>query len=200
MLSVYWAAFGLGGIFLILTTFVGADHDSDGDTGDYDASGDSLHADMDHAHVDHGDVTHPGILDVLFLVFSVRFWSFFTGFFGLTGVGMYYIHGPGIVTLLTAIGMGFVAGFSISYLFKVMSRSNVSSDITTSDILGRRGKIVVPVAPDDDGKIRLVIKGQIIDRIAICKEGVFNIGDEATVVKVEDHIVHIEKPAQEVTP
>ena len=65
--------------------------------------------------------------------------------------------------------------------------------------VGRRGKLVVPASPGDDGKIRLIIKGQIIDRIAICQEGDFEIGDEATVVKVEDNKVHIVKPAQEVS-
>ena len=94
MLSVYWLAFGLGGVFLILTTFVGADHDHDASGHDVD-HGDAFGADTDG--VDHGDsggdVTHPGILDVLFLIFSVRFWSFFIAFFGLTGViTSYSIH------------------------------------------------------------------------------------------------------------
>ncbi|MBN2724179.1 MAG: NfeD family protein [Deltaproteobacteria bacterium] len=193
MINLYWVAFGFGGVFLVLTTFMGADHDHDGSM-DHDISGHDLDtdtADLDHIHVDHGDVSHPGILDILFLVFSIRFWSFFIAFFGLTGVGMTYIHGPGIVTFLIALGMGLTAGFSISYLFRVMSRGNVSSEVSSSDMLGRTGKIIVPLSPGDNGKIRLVIKGQILDRIAISDDAEFEIGDEATVVKVEDNKVKV---------
>jgi membrane protein implicated in regulation of membrane protease activity len=191
MLSIYWVALGFGGIFVVLTTLMGADSDSDGDSdfdGGADFDGDAdFNGDIgdDVGHIDGGaDMHGPGVLDILFLMFSIRFWSFFTAFFGLTGVGLSYINGVGIITLAVAIGMGLVAGYGVSYLFKIMSRANTSTDVGYGDMIGQIGEVLLPVSEESRGKVRLTIKGHTLDMSAKCDSGSFDIGDKVTVVSV----------------
>ena len=208
MLSIYWAALGLGGVFVVLTTIMGGDHDSDGDGGD---GGDGGHFDghMDGGHMDggldggdfHGDMDHggdghvsadgPGVMDVLFLMFSIRFWSFFIAFFGLTGVGLTLINGGGLITLIFAIGMGLIAGYGVSYLFRYLSRANVSTDVTYGDMIGQTAKVLLPITPSEKGKVRIIVKGHTQDMAAYCDAGEFEIGDEVTVVSIKDNRVHV---------
>lgn len=172
MLSLYWFALGFGGIFLVVTVFFGHDSDTDGGSTDIDhdiTPGDigQLHGDA-HGHL--GDATHPPLMDIFFFLLSLRFWAFFTAFFGLTGVGGTYLMGGGIVTLVTAILMGAIAGFSASWLFRALSRGNVSTDINLSDTVGIRAEVTIPISPGDPGKVRFVFKGQLIESKAVCEE------------------------------
>lgn len=174
MLTAYWFTLGFGGVFLLVTVFFGADSDTDGhDFGSVDTvDGNITTGDVGHLNGTHGamgDATHPPVMDVFFFLLSLRFWAFFTAFFGLTGVGGSYLIGGGISTLVMAIITGLIAGFSASYLFKYLSRGNVSSDINLKDAVGQRAEVSVPLGPGDPGKVRLVIKGQIIELKAICE-------------------------------
>jgi len=175
MLTVYWFTLGFGGVFLLVTVFFGADSDTDGhDFGHVDTvDGNITTGDVGHLHGTHGaggDASHPPVMDIFFFLLSLRFWAFFTAFFGLTGVGGSYLIGGGISTLVAAILMGLIAGFSASYLFKYLSRGNVSSDVNLQDAVGQRADVTVPLGPGDPGKVRLVIKGQIVELKATCEE------------------------------
>ncbi len=210
MLSIYWAALGLGGVFVVLTTIMGGDHDSDGDGGgDFhgDMHGDfhgDMHGDLhgDVGHVDGGgdhdvSIDGPGVMDVLFLMFSLRFWSFFIAFFGLTGVGLWFIRGGGLITLGLAIGMGLIAGYGVSYLFRFMSRANVSTDVSYGDMIGQTAKVLLPITAEEKGKVRITVKGQINDFAAYTHDGSFAIGDEVTVVSIEDNKVFVTRRTSE---
>ncbi len=179
MLSLYWFALGFGGIFLVVTVFLG--HDSDADTGDAGSpdlhditTGDITTGDVTHAgagaHGHMGEATHPPMMDIFFFLLSLRFWAFFTAFFGLTGVGGSYLIGGGVSTFVMAIIMGAVAGFSASWLFKALSRGNVSTDINLAETVGSRAEVSIPIAPGDPGKVRLVFKGQLVECKAVCED------------------------------
>lgn len=196
MLTAYWFTLGFGGVFLLVTVFFGADSDTDGhDFGAVDGvdtvDGNLTMGDVGHLHGDThgltGDATHPPVMDVFFFLLSLRFWAFFTAFFGLTGVGGSYIIGGGISTLVMAILMGLIAGFSASYLFKYLSRGNVSSDVNLQEAVGQRAQITVPLGPGDPGKAQLVIKGQIIELRAICEEAECPMGVEVTITQYRNN-------------
>jgi membrane protein implicated in regulation of membrane protease activity len=194
MLALYWFTLGFGGIFLLVTVFFGADSDTDGHDFDAGAGGDAgdvvtgdvgqLHGDS-HGHM--GEASHPPVMDVFFFLLSLRFWAFFTAFFGLTGVGGHYLIGGGISTLVMAIIMGMIAGFSASYLFKYLSRGNVSSDFQMRDGVGQLAEVTVPLGPGDPGKVKLVIKGQLLELKAICEEAECAIRDKVTIVQFKDN-------------
>ncbi len=192
MISIYWFTFGFGGIFLLFTVFLGADSDGDADVdGSVDADGivagdvGQLNADS-HGHM--GETTHPPVLDILFFLLSLRFWAFFTCFFGMTGVGGYYIIGGGISTLVSAIIMGTVAGFSASYLFKYLSRGNVSTDVSLTEAVGQMAEVTIPVAPGDPGKVRVLIKGQIVERKAVCDDASLELGTRVRIVGFKQNL------------
>ncbi len=194
MLAIYWFTLGFGGIFLLVTVFFGADSDTDGhdisggaevDTGDV-VTGDVGHL-QGVSHGNIGDASHPPVMDAFFFLLSLRFWAFFTAFFGMTGVGGHYIIGGGISTLVMAIITGLIAGFSASYLFKYLSRGNVSSDFQLQEAVGQRADVTVPLGPGDPGKVRLVIKGQILETKAICEEAECPMHTQVTIVGLRDN-------------
>jgi hypothetical protein len=194
MLAIYWFTLGFGGIFLLVTVFFGADSDTDGhdfgggadvDSGDV-ITGDvgMLHGDP-HGHM--GDASHPPVMDVFFFLLSLRFWAFFTSFFGMTGVGGHYIIGGGISTLVMAIIMGLIAGFSASYLFKYLSRGNVSSDFQLREAVGQLADVTVPLGPGDPGKVKIVIKGQLLELKAICETAECGMNAKVTIVGLREN-------------
>jgi membrane protein implicated in regulation of membrane protease activity len=192
MLTAYWFTLGFGGVFLLVTVFLGHDSDTDGhDFGSVDTvDGNITTGDVGHLHGTHGtmgDATHPPVMDVFFFLLSLRFWAFFTAFFGLTGVGGSYLVDGWISTLVMAILMGLIAGFSASYLFKYLSRGNVSSDVNLQEAVGQRALITVPLGPGDPGKAKLVIKGQIIELKAICEAAECPIGAQVTITEFRNN-------------
>ena len=89
LIYAYIFALVLGGVLLGASFLLGGDHDADGDV-DMDADADvdadvdadaDIDGDADGGHDGHGDVA--GFFGVLG---SLRFWTFFTAFFGLTGL------------------------------------------------------------------------------------------------------------------
>ncbi len=199
MLSIYWAALGLGGVFVLLTTFLGADSDSDGDSSNFDGVAE-FDAETDFGHGDphtagpsdgHAAAEGPGVLDILFLLFSIRFWAFFIAFFGLSGVGLSTLRGTGVITLVLSLCMGLFAGYGVSYLFKYMSRSNVSTDVSYGDMVGQVAKVLLPITPGDKGKVRIIVKGQTTDMAAYTEEGSYGIGEEVVVVRIKEHKAYV---------
>lgn len=193
MLSVYWFALGFGGIFLVVTVFLGHDSEADGSGASVDHD---IHAgDIGHLHGDAhghmGDATHPPMMDIFFFLLSLRFWAFFTAFFGLTGVGGTYLMGGGIATLVAAILMGAIAGFSASWLFRALSRGNVSTDINLSETIGSRAEVTIPIAPGDPGKISFVFKGQLLEGKAVCEDAEIPIHAPVVITSYSDNIFFV---------
>ncbi|MCC7538331.1 MAG: hypothetical protein IT379_19050 [Deltaproteobacteria bacterium] len=120
------------------------------------------HGDADKGGGEHGDA---GLLG-LFL--SLRFWTFFAAFFGLTGVlmrGLAVLPGE-IGPLAAAVGMGLVSGLAVQLVVRKIGRSSLNSAIGVDDFVGQSAKVVLPVARGDVGKVRVTVKGQDIDVIA----------------------------------
>jgi len=166
MLSVYLIALLVGG-FLLAMSMLGAEKhgfdaemDIDADV-DFDADAD---ADAD------GDFDHGGGLDALmaWLPFaSLRFWTFFAAFFGLTGVTMSVgkLVGP-YVGLGLAIGVGYVCGAAMTRIIKKLSTERVDSSVGIKDLVGSTAQVVLPVTKADAGKIRIELKGRVVEMLA----------------------------------
>src|SRR5678816_2807364 len=112
MLVAYVVALGIGGTLVLASLIMGGkDHDSgDGDGHDQDQDGDHGHdqsheTDKGGALVLAGETAmtaHDGgvadAVSALLPVTSVRFWTFFLAFFGLTGLTLTAAAlGPGVV-------------------------------------------------------------------------------------------------------
>ena len=158
------------------------DFDVDADM-DFDVDG----IDHDHdLHVHSGDSV--GDAASIWLPFlSLRFWIFTTAFFGLTGTLLSYFSSLKDINVITGIsaGVGFIAGFGVSYLLHVLQRGQVSGTIPPKEFIGRTARVMVAVDAEHPGKIQLELHEEHINMIAETVEGhELQKGDTAFIVAV----------------
>jgi membrane protein implicated in regulation of membrane protease activity len=134
------------GIFLVQLTY-GADHHD----GSYDGHGTSSWS----------------------LLVSVRFWSFGMLAFGLVGTALTLLEltSPILTGVLASI-MGTVSGIATSALLRWLRKSSPSSHATATDVVGRVGRVLVPIDPGAHGKVRVEIKESAQDFIASASEAI----------------------------
>lgn len=199
MLIFYIACMVAGGSFVAASALLGGhdkefDLDSNVDVeldvdADFDADLDmDVDADVD-ANLDHdigalvpADSNHelqlhdvgPG-MGTLWLPFaSLRFWTFFLAFFGLTGATL---TGLGLWTtqaliLPASLMMGFGLGYGASATIQKLRRELVDSSVQTSDFLGSQARVLLAVSPGSIGKIRVEVRGETKDIMAQSEDGV----------------------------
>ena len=184
----YVFALVLGSILLGSSFLLGGDHDADADFDadvdadmDFDADGD-VDLDGDADHDTHGDVA--GIFGVLG---SVRFWTFFSAFFGLTGLVLDGLDlAAPVVALVLAIGVGFVTGWTAVTLIRRLSANDTGVAAGVSDYVGKTGELLLKTGPGRLGKIRIELKGTTVDVLAQSEEDLAK-GDQALIVEMHDN-------------
>lgn len=168
MFYVFIGSLVLGGILLGASILVGDGH---GEV-DHDL----------HAHIDAEGI------DVIVGAFrSLRFWTFFLTFFGLTGValkGLALVESTVLVTLLGVI-MGALAGYGALFAFRLIDRKESNSVAGSSDFVGKTGRMLVGVAPGSFGKIRVQVKGTTVDLLAKSDDETIGIDQEAIVIEMD---------------
>jgi hypothetical protein len=123
--------------------------------------------DVDHSagDADHGAEAHGDSFGWLPLA-SVRFWTFFLGFGGLTGTTLTYMGGINkLVVGGAAFGIAWLAGVAMVAALKKAS-SGPGSEVTPRDLRGETAEVLLPVAKGKIGKVRVVAKGRTHDLIA----------------------------------
>jgi len=193
MLTLYWICLSIGGVFVLLAVLggldgLGFDHDFDHD--------------FDHGvEIDHDledvDVADPGdrppanslrtLFDWLGIFRSLKFWTFGVCFFGVTGVVLSTLFNlpPALVTIAAAI-VGLLCGLFVAGLLRLLRRRQVDSLVRSADLVGLTGIVQVPFTPDSRGKVRLLVKGTMVDLIAYTDEKTeFNPGDLILVVGMD---------------
>ena len=119
--------------------------------------------------VHHGDGGHE--ITPWTVLASVRFWSFTLLAFGLVGTLLtFFSMAGGAVTLTTATLAGVASGiFSVTVISRLLQRSPQSL-AWYGDVRGRVGRVVVPIAGDGRGKVRVDVKGSAVDVVARARE------------------------------
>jgi hypothetical protein len=180
----YVFALVLGSILLGASFLLGGDHDGDGDV---DGHAD---ADADHDLDGHTDAGHDaqGDLGGFFGVLgSMRFWTFFAAFFGLTGV---VLDGFDLTVELTAlglsIGVGFVTGWLAVTLIRRLSASDTGVAAGVADYVGKSGELLIAVGPGRLGKIRIELKGITVDMLALTEDEPIARGEQALILEMRD--------------
>lgn len=171
LLATYVGALVLGGGLLVVSALMGGDdHDADLDH-DIDADAD-LDADAD---VDADHDGHVPVGDAMWLpVLSIRFWTFFLAFFGLTGLSLEGLRVAGLVgapwgvVLGLSIVAGVASGWLVSKIIQQLKHEKVSSEVVPEhDYAGKAAEVLLDVAPGDPGLVRLDVKGVSIDVTAV---------------------------------
>lgn len=159
------------------------------------------HADhADHAdHGDHGgggkDLKHVEAEAGFFGLFlSTRFWIFASLAFGMSGSLIHYLNlaGP-ITTLLVALGAGLSSGLFTVLLFQAVKRTSTSTTVHTTDAVGTVGRVLVPCGQGRLGKVRIELRGQSVDMLAITEEGEIKRGEMILVEDVDGHTVRVSR-------
>lgn len=197
-LSVYLIAMLVGGALIAVSALSGAgdhdsdlDHEADLDT-DFDAGPDAdgdLEADG-HAHFesDTADATdlHPSDVDGLsaWLPFaSLRFWTFFSAFGGLTGSLLTALSALSpLGTAVASAFVGYAAGLLITRVIRSLRREVVSSGVRAQDFVGSQGQVLLPVSADAPGQVRVRIKNRDIDLLARTEDGAAIAANEPVLV------------------
>jgi membrane protein implicated in regulation of membrane protease activity len=107
----------------------------------------------------------------LILLASVRFWAFALLAFGLVGTLLRLFQFAGVTaTALIAGGAGLASGYVAASVVRRLQVEQASSIVTSRDIVGRVGKILVPPTPDVRGKVRVRVRGSFVDYVAKASE------------------------------
>jgi membrane protein implicated in regulation of membrane protease activity len=167
VVAIYIGALLFGGVLIAASAFGAGDHPVDGF---------AAHAADAHAEGSlHGQIV---------ALFGLRFWSFGTAFFGVAGLVLRLAGAPGGSAAAAAIGVA--AGFGASVFFRKMTREAVGSVGDASALVGREGRLLLPVARAQAGKVRLAAAaGGSIDLVAEAHD------DEALAAGAEVIIVEV---------
>ena len=201
MTTIYLLSLIVGGFFVLLSIFGGdADTDMDADVDvdiDFDADLDAdFDGDIDTDGIASGsDIgAGPGFVDLL----TIRTVFLFATFFGLTGSLLTWANTAEPLAMIIAISMGLLVGFGGSYFIKKFAYQHISSDVTTYDMKGLTGKVLIPFTGSERGKISLVVKGSEVRLLAQSLDEtsteVFAPGDEVVVVRTENGVIEVVKP------
>jgi hypothetical protein len=162
-----------GGVLILASVFGAGEHEVDAHGGD-GADG-------------HGEGAGHALFAALF---GIRFWSFGAAFFGLTSLLLRALGGEGMRVVAPVVGSvaGVAAGLTASFFFRRMTRESVGRVGDAASLVGREGRLLLPVARAQPGKVRLAQPaGGHLDLVAELAEGendALAAGAEAIVVEV----------------
>ncbi|MEC7525014.1 MAG: hypothetical protein VYE22_34350 [Myxococcota bacterium] len=194
LIYAYLVSLIVGGVLLGASILLGgkdldADADADVDL-DVDADADAdldLDADAD-GEFDKDVGGHGDFSGFLFMFLSLRFWTFFLAFFGLTGL---VLDGLSLVSsewlgLGLALGMGFGTGALAMSVIRMLGSDTSGSAVRSTDYIGKTARVVVPIEKGSVGKVRVDIKGTSVDLLASgLEEDGFTGKEEVLIVEMD---------------
>lgn len=179
MFGVYLFATLVGWPFVLFFLLFSSDVDADVDA--------DIEFDADAAPDAGAGGVGEGLGDAVLSIFSFRAMVFLLAFFGATGLILDALDVHAIPTLLLALAMGLFAGYLHARLFAYLKRSSMESSTTNADLRGSRAKVVVPVSPEQKGRIEVDVEGRPVYVTARpFRDGTFEKGQLVVVVEVED--------------
>src|SRR5690606_23959639 len=102
----------------------------------------------------------------------------------------------GAVALLTAFAVGGAASFG----FRLLGRDTSSGGATEADLLGKVGRVLVACEKGRRGKVRLTVRGQLLDVVATTDELRLAPGAGVIVQEVHAERVHVCAAPSELLP
>lgn len=192
MLTLYiiTGIIGLGLIVVSALGGLGSDSDFSSDVDhDLDSSGDvEVSQDVDHpSAADAGDFWLP--------FFSLRFWIYFMGGFGGFGALLTFANvSAEPVRAISAGIVGLILGVGAAVMMRFLYRNQLDSSISDKDFVGTLARVLVSPVDSNPGKVRVEIRNESIDLLAIPLEGhLIQAGDDVMVVAVDGTYVTVAK-------
>ena len=196
MLSWYIGTFIFGAILILTSILFGGDKeiDKDIDLGsvDIDAEGDiDVDADGDgDAHFGHNLDDAGNIIWSPFL--SLRFWTFFLGAFGLSGILMTQMGSTEPFVGISSSILGFAIGYGTALLFQYLKKNSVTLETSSASFVQQEGQVTLPIRIGKQGKIRIKINKEITDLIAITQDNRdIEIGSKVIIISMKDGVANV---------
>ena len=204
MFWFYMAAAIFGGAFVVPMALGGLASDLDADVGgdvggDVGAAADfDVEAEFDaEFEVEAGDaeLEPSGAVDgavgaVVSSLASFRTVVFFLAFFGVAGLVFGWLGYGSVATLLSALLVGGIAAAMNATLFGLLRHSQANSQISDRTLEGRWAQVVLPMNPDQRGRIRIDLSGQpqylVAKPLDDGSTQQFDVGTSVVVVKIEN--------------
>jgi membrane protein implicated in regulation of membrane protease activity len=149
--------------------------------------------------VHHDDAAHD--LTPWTILTGVRFWSFALLAFGLVGT-LLTIFGvaAGVAAGAIAAVAGVVSGVFAATVVNRLLHGSPQTSASYGDVLGRVGRIIVPVTPEGPGKVRVEVGGTSVDLIARARE-TLDVGEGVVVEEVtSDGEAQVSRAPKELAP
>lgn len=182
MLPIFVALAIVGVGLLLMQSIGGGEADADVDGFDLDGDGE----------LDSHDVPWLPLA-------SLRFWALALAAAGIIGtLGLTLTDTPREVVALVAgisgVVIGWVGNFSLSYL----ARGASSSTNEVQAGRGRVARVVTPIGEGSRGKIRLELKGQLVDLVARA-DAPIEVGAEVVVMDIDGSEAQVVRAPNELT-
>lgn len=169
VLTVYLAAliFGLG-IFAVQMLFSSSDAGHSGP--ELGHGGEGALAELGDAgeHALSGAASHGDWASVFT---SLRFYMFAAIAFGVVGAPVTWLRlGSSGLTLAAAAATALVVGAGAALGFRLLGRQTLSSGVAAPELVGHVGRVLLACEKGRRGKVRLNVRGQLIDFIATTED------------------------------
>ena len=203
MIWIYIAAAIFGGGFIIPALIGDLDFDTDIDI-DFDVDTDlggagfELDADLDAGSA--GDTAAAlaevigGAGDWLASLLTFRTFVFVSAFFGTAGIVFTWLDYPGLVTLLSALSLGTIAGIVNARLMAYLRRTANSGELSEHHLRGSIARVILPVGDQRRGRVELDVAGQPLFMVAVPyrdgREDLLN-GEHVVVVEVKQGTAYV---------
>jgi hypothetical protein len=169
MLLAYLVALILGGGILVVQLFSGADHA----------------VDAGHDFDTHHPMQGPGLLSTRAVIFGLMA-------FGLVGAALSALHlAPPAVAFALALVAGAAGGLVAGLTLQTLGHPDVAGGGHFDDARGQTARVLVACAREQRGKIRVPLKGHLVDMIATTDAEHIPAGVSVRVVDVRDEIAHV---------
>jgi hypothetical protein len=186
----------VGGVFVTLSAVGAVGKDVDADDGDLsvhidgtvDAQGQLAQADVGPAELDHGGAGEAGTALTVadgshglvprepetrrpwLPVFSFRFWTYGSAFFGLTGSLLSWLTATSAPIVLiasagTGVGVGTLSAWMVRWL-----RRPVGASVRLADYIGSVGELVMPLREGGVTRIKLQVRERERTMLAVATE------------------------------
>lgn len=181
MWLLYAVAFLLGAGILLIQLLSGH-HGHDG----------AFAHDIGHDGGGHHATQGPGLMSMR----SASYGVFAFGFVGGT------LHVLGLTSPTAALVIGLVTGVAVMLLvgltFQRLADPAVSGEAGFHEARGATARVIVSCARGREGKVRVALKGQAVDMLAITEEDEIPAGAEVVVTDVQDMVARVVRaPAKE---
>ncbi|NJL03302.1 MAG: NfeD-like protein [Spirulinaceae cyanobacterium SM2_1_0] len=199
--TLYGFCFVVGGAFVLLSAvggLDGVDFDTDFDA-DVEFNDDASKREQERSLYRLRSQKHSLWLPFL----SVKFWSFGSCFFGLTGLLLTLLvpalSSGAIRIIAAAVGIG--VGSVVAWILSALRWRQVNSLVESRDFVGLRGTVELPFDASNRGKVRLLVKGSAIELPARTEEQKsFNTGEAIVVIGIGDRGVWVVSESALVEP